>query len=68
MDDGHVLEELQNIVRNAPLWPGSTLSHATADACVEQGWAERDADGRFVPTDLGRKVAVRSLPSRPVEA
>lgn len=51
--DGHVYEELWNIVQNSPLWPGCTISHRTADACGARGWAKRDSKGRWVPTEAG---------------
>ncbi len=54
-----LLEELRNISRNEPMWPGETISHATANELVEMGWAERDADGSFVTTAEGRAVAGR---------
>jgi len=50
----HVMEELRNIVLNAPVPPGSTLSHATANECVRRGWAERNSKGDFVPATKGR--------------
>lgn len=49
----HVYEELANIVKGQPLWPGDTLSHVTATQCVERGWARRDDAGNFVATDRG---------------
>ena len=53
MGEKHVREELRNIVKNAPVWPGNTISHATANECVRRGWAARNMDGDFVPTPLG---------------
>ena len=55
IDESAVLRELNNIIHGEPLWPGDTLSHATATACVRRGWALRNSDGCFVPTDAGRR-------------
>lgn len=51
-----VLDELCNIIRSAPLWAGNTISHGTANECVGRGWAKRNDDGRFVPTNAGLRV------------
>ena len=48
--DKLAMEEARNIATGAPLWPGDTLSHATAQDCYKRGWAIRDADGNWVPT------------------
>ena len=64
MQAKHLLEELRNVSRNAPLFTGDTLSHATSNELVEMGWIERDADGSFVLTDAGRAVLAQS--GRPV--
>lgn len=56
MQEKHYLEELGNIVENAPVFPGDTISHAGANECVRRGWAERDDNSDFVPTELGRQV------------
>lgn len=50
-------EEMQNIAANEPLWPGDTISHATADECVRRGWARRRRDGRYIATEEGLDVA-----------
>ena len=47
----HVLEEARNIARNAPVFPGDTLSHSTAYECMRRGWATRDDNGDFIPTN-----------------
>ncbi len=52
----NVLEELNNIVHNDPLFAGDTLSHATANECVRRGWAERNRDSNFIPTEKGLLV------------
>ena len=49
-----VYEELANIVKNEPVFPGDTISHKTARQCVELGWASRNAQGDFVATDKGK--------------
>jgi hypothetical protein len=59
MDERHVLEELRNICVNEPLWPGSTISHETANECVKRGWARRDDQGNFVSTEDGQRIQSR---------
>lgn len=49
-----VIDEMRNIAENEPVFPGDTLSHATANECVYRGWADRNNDGDFVATDKGR--------------
>ena len=51
-------QELWNIYRNQPLWPGDTLSHATANELVQKGLAERTADGYFILTEKGRQLVL----------
>ena len=60
----HIREELLNICQNAPVDPGSTISHTTADACVNRGWATRDSKGNFVPTACGIEEGVRTHDAR----
>lgn len=57
MEIDAVFRELGNIIANGPVWPGDTLSHATANECVRRGWAERDCNGSFVSTASGEMVA-----------
>lgn len=45
-------EELRNIVNNAPVWPGDTLSHETA-RWLSRRWLIRRKGGEWVPTWLG---------------
>lgn len=45
------LEEARNVARNAPVFPGDTLSHATASECERRGWIRRDHNGYWVPTE-----------------
>lgn len=49
----HLLEELRNVVGHYPLFPGDTLSHATAKACAERGWIRRNTNGDWIPTADG---------------
>lgn len=56
MSEAHVYEELANIVTNAPVFSGNTISHRTANACGERGWAKRNGDGDWTPTPAGRKA------------
>lgn len=58
LSEGHVYEELFNIIQNKPLWPGCTISHRTAEQCEHRGWAERDANGRWVPTPAGVEALI----------
>jgi len=50
LEERHVLEELKNICKNGPLFPGDTISHITANECVRRGWAVRNEDGYFTAT------------------
>lgn len=56
MTEREIREELTNIVQNEPVFPGDTISHATANECVRRGWARRDDRSYFVSTDLGEAV------------
>jgi len=49
MTEDNVVEELRNIWSHYPVFPGDTLSHATANECVKRGWAKRDESGNFIP-------------------
>ena len=51
MNEKNLLEEARNIARNAPVFPGDTISHATARELERRGWIKRDANGDWVPTD-----------------
>lgn len=57
-----VREELRNICRNAPVFPGKTIAHRTANECVRRGWAERNQNGDFVPTGAGSEVDEMPMP------
>lgn len=59
MLEKHVIEELENIVENDPVFPGDTISHATANECVSRGRATRNAEGDFIPTFEGRAILRR---------
>lgn len=67
MKETHVLQEMRNIARHYPVFPGDTLSHATANECVRRGWAERDENGDFVPTGKGPFHVVASVYGEEVE-
>lgn len=61
-----VVEEIINICdfvakHGKPLFPGDTLSHATADTCVERGWAARDGEGNLAPTLEGWREAFNGV-------
>lgn len=45
-----LLDELANIAHGQPLFAGDTLSHATANECVDRGWAKRDERSHFCLT------------------
>lgn len=49
MNENNVVEELRNIWANYPVFPGDTLSHATANECVKRGWVKRNGEGDFIP-------------------
>lgn len=51
MDEKHFLEEARNVARNQPVFPGDTISHATAEECARRGWIERDENGYWVATE-----------------
>lgn len=51
-------QELWNVYRHQPCWPGDTLSHATANELVKQGLAERTVDGAFILTEKGRRLVM----------
>jgi hypothetical protein len=66
-EERHYLEELGNIVKNWPLWPGDTISHQTAYECGRRGWAKRNwgpaQDGCWYPTEEGERVWKEHLAS-----
>ena len=51
----HLMEELGNIVKNAPVFPGDTISHQTANALGSSGFAQRNSEQDWVPTEDGQK-------------
>lgn len=57
MPEKNIREELGNIVTNAPVFAGDTISHATARICGQRGWAERDGNGEWIPTQLGISIS-----------
>lgn len=56
MDERHYREELKNVVENAPLDPGDTISHAGAYECADRVWIRRDSKSNWIPTDLGKRI------------
>jgi len=48
-----MLEQLQAVIDGYPLWPGDTISHRSAKACMLAGWIVRQKDGNWIPTRLG---------------
>jgi hypothetical protein len=59
MNEKTLTQELRNIVLHEPLWPGDTLSHATANELVRRGLASRGGAGNayFVATVAGIRAA-----------
>lgn len=51
--------ELDNLLANSPVSPGSVLSEAAMRECLRWNWAKKDPSGNFVPTDLGKAMAGR---------
>lgn len=51
----NVIEELINVHENAPLEPGDTISHDTAQECYKRGWIIRNADSNWILTDAGKE-------------
>lgn len=49
----HLVEELENIEKNRPMFPGDTISHKTANECVRRGYARRNPDGSLSATVSG---------------
>jgi hypothetical protein len=49
-----LVDELVNIVRNEPVFPGDTISHGTANKLVALGCAKRDKNSGFVTTDKSK--------------
>jgi hypothetical protein len=46
-------DELRNVVQNYPVWPGNTVSHASARELAEQGLIVRNSKGDWIPTAKG---------------
>lgn len=57
------LEEARNIALNAPVFPGNTISHKTAYQCEEMGWAKRDENGNWVPTESNPFYGLSAKPA-----
>lgn len=61
MRERNILEEARNIARNAPVFPGDTISHRTAAECERRGWIQRNADGYWIPTETCPWTVVKAL-------
>ena len=48
--------ELENVVHNAPVDPGDTISHVTVRALCDQGLAHQNCAGQYWPTERGRVI------------
>jgi hypothetical protein len=48
-----VYEELLNVIKHYPLWPGDTISPGTAGECRRLGWIRRNVEGYWIPTAAG---------------
>lgn len=42
-------DELQNVMRNYPVFAGDTISHHTARSLRDRGLIKRDRNGEWVP-------------------
>lgn len=67
MKEKTVLEEARNIARNAPVWPGDTISHASVEECRSRGWVTRDYRGWWIPTSICPFTVVRDKAERQTE-
>ena len=54
----NLMEELGNVARNQPLWPGDTVSHAGAAELCRLGLIKRGGDGNnyWILTELGAQA------------
>ena len=55
-DDWRLMEEFQNIVENAPLWPGDTISHQGLKELEKRGLVRRDYSGNVILTKQGEQL------------
>lgn len=62
MQERHLIEELENVATNYPVFAGDTLSHQTARGCSDRGWIVRNVDGDWIPTKKGLE-ALREVKS-----
>lgn len=51
--EGIQWDELEGLLESYPVWPGSTISHASMDELKRRGFAVRDASGNWIPTAAG---------------
>ena len=49
-------EQLWEIYKNGPVYPGDTISHNTAYELLHQGLTTRNKDGDFIITEKGRRL------------
>ncbi len=52
------IAELRNIRNNSPVWPGDTLSHATAKSLAKYGLIDRTDSGSWVYPRGGRVLVL----------
>lgn len=62
-----LMEEFENIAKNAPLFAGDTISHAGAKALTDGGLITRDGDGKHILSEEGQRVwqIWRNIPEEP---
>lgn len=60
MNHRSLLEELENVVQNQPLWPGDTISHSGAYELARLGLIRRGGEGNtyWFPTETGIQVYI----------
>jgi len=50
MTEAELMQELENIRANQPLWPGHVLNLATANELFRRGWIRQDKWGHYALT------------------
>lgn len=60
------LGEFTNLINNAPVFAGDTISHGTMTELVDIGFATRNNEEKYVPTEEGR-TAYRQLLDKRIE-
>lgn len=51
-----IMEELKNTVNTGPVAPESVICQEAMRECLKMKWVEKDADGNFIPTNVGRAL------------